>query len=127
MEWTKTRWKGGRLTLFLVALPSLVAAQLACNVCRRSMEETREASLLQDLFTLRQVVAEYTVDQHKRPRSVAELVAAGYLKDVPADPLTGRSDSWVVEWSKDPKTPGIVNVHSPSRSISSKGTAYCDW
>jgi general secretion pathway protein G len=109
------------------ALASLVAAQLGCNVCHRSMEEARDASLLQNLFTLRYVVELYTVDQHKRPQSLVELVTSGYLKEVPADPMTRRRDSWAVEWSGDPKTPGIVNVHSPSRSISSKGTAYCDW
>jgi general secretion pathway protein G len=127
MERTGTRRKSGLLALIFAALASLVAAQLGCNVCHRSMEEAREASLLQNLFTLRHVVDEYTVDQHKRPQSLAELVSAGYLREVPVDPLTGRSDSWVVQRSKDPKTPGIVNVRSPSRSISSKGTAYCDW
>jgi general secretion pathway protein G len=125
MDRPETQRKGGLSTLILVALASLGALSCACYTT--SIEQAREASLLQNLFTLRHVVVEYTVDQHKRPQSLAELVAAGYLKEVPADPLTGRSDSWVVEWSKDPKTPGIVNVRTPSRSISSKGTAYCDW
>jgi general secretion pathway protein G len=121
MERTGTRRKSGLLALMFAALASLGA--VSCGSYTTSIE----ASLRQNLFTLRYVVAEYTVHQHKRPQSLAELVAAGYLKEVPADPLTGRSDTWVVEWSKDPKTPGIVNVHSPSRSISRAGTEYCDW
>lgn len=127
MERTETRRKGGLFTLILVTLASLLAAPLACIGEHDSIQGAGEDSLRQSLFTLRHLVDEYTVDQHKRPQSLPEMVAAGYLKEVPADPLTGRNDSWVVEWSKDPKTPGIVNVRSASRSISSKETAYCDW
>ena len=125
---TETRRKGGLFILILVAAVSLGAASLACSACyTTSIEWARENSLRQSLFTLRKVIDEYTVDQHKRPQSLDELVAAGYLKGVPVDPLTGRSDTWVVARSKDLKAPGIVNVRSASRSISSKGTAYRDW
>ncbi len=122
---TETWRKGSLLTLIVVAVVSLGAVWCASH--RTSITYGREASLRQNLFTLRQVVEEYTVDQHKRPQSLAELVTAGYLKEVPADPMAGRSDSWVVEWSKDPKEPGIVDVHGASHAISSDGTAYCDW
>lgn len=122
---TETWREGGFLTLIAVAVASLGA--VGCAGYSTSITYAREESLRQNLFTLRYVVNEYTVDQHKRPQSLVELVAAGYLKKVPADPLTGRDDSWVVEWSKDSKKPGIVDLHSASRSISSGGTAYCDW
>jgi hypothetical protein len=26
--------------------------------------------------------------------------------------MTGRNDTWVVEWSNDPKMPGIVGIRS---------------
>jgi general secretion pathway protein G len=127
MKLTETRRRGGLLTLILVALASFVAAPFACTSEGKSLQEFREDSLRQNLWTLRQALDQYSVDQHKRPQSLAELVATGYLKHVPADPMTGRNDSWIVGWSKDPKTPGIITIHSGSRSISSKGTAYCDW
>jgi general secretion pathway protein G len=83
--------------------------------------------LQQDLYTLRTLLNQYFVDTHKRPHSLDELVTAGYLKQIPTDPMTGRNDSWNVEWSNDPKIPGITNVRSSSDSMSSKGTAYRDW
>jgi len=92
-----------------------------------SIPEARELKLRQDLHVMRAVLDQYVVDKHKRPSSLDELVATGYLKQVPTDPMTGRNDSWAAEWSNDQKTPGIVNIRSGSHSISSKGTAYYDW
>lgn len=117
----------GFLVLISVAVAVLVAALLTGNVERKTIRGFREDSIKQDLFTLRHVIAEYNLDQGKRPQSLEELVAARYLKEVPVDPVTRRRDSWVLEWSKDPKKPGIVDVHSPSREIGSDGKAYGDW
>jgi general secretion pathway protein G len=73
-----------------------------------SIPEARELTLRQDLHVMRAVLDQYVVDKHKRPSSLDELVATGYLKQVPTDPMTGRNDSWAAEWSNDQKTPGIV-------------------
>jgi general secretion pathway protein G len=92
-----------------------------------SIPKMRELTLRQDLYAMRAILDQYSDDKHNRPQSIEELVATGYLKQVPTDPITGRRDSWVLEWSNDPKTPGIVNIRSGSQSISSQGTAYRDW
>jgi len=78
----------------------------------------------QNLFPLRTLLDAYVADKHRRPQSLDELLASGYLKQVPTDPMTGGNDSWAAEWSNDPKAPGMVNIRSGSHSISSKGTAY---
>ena len=38
----------------------------------------------QNLFTLRQVVSQYTLEHQKRARSFDELIEAGYLKSTPS-------------------------------------------
>ncbi len=91
------------------------------------MQGAREAALRQDLFTMRTLIAQYVADLHRRPQSLSDLVVAGYLKKIPIDPITGRSDTWVLVLSKDQKTPGIENMRSGSHAISSKGTAFEDW
>jgi general secretion pathway protein G len=63
---------------------------------------------------MRQILDQYTLDHHKHPRSLDDLVAGGYLKQVPSDPMTGRRETWVVEWSDDPKMPGITGIRSAS-------------
>jgi len=111
----------------LVTLAVLAAGlSLSCGRVT-SLQKARESVLQQNLFTLRGLVAQYQADKSRRPQSLDALVTSGYLKQVPADSITGRTDSWTVEWSNDPKTPGVVNVRSSSNSIGSKGTAYRDW
>ncbi len=89
----------------------------------------RESVLKQDLFELRSLVAQYTLDKQKAPKSLDDLVQAGYIKRIPIDPMTGESD-WMVDRDEimDPSQhePGISDVHR-SNAISSDGTAYSSW
>lgn len=66
-----------------------------------SPRQARERILQQDLFMMRAIISQYTLDRHKRPLSLDELVEAGYLKEVPTDPTTQRKDTWVVTCSSD--------------------------
>ena len=81
-----------------------------------SPREMRVRVLATDVATMRAIVGQYTLDIGKRPQSLDELVKAGYIKEIPPDPLSGRTDTWVLEWSADPKTPGIVGIHSAVKS-----------
>ena len=76
---------------------------------------------------MRSVLDQYVMDKGTRPQSLDALVKAGYLKQIPVDPMTRRNDSWVLERSNDPTKPGIVNIRSSSRSTSRDGTAYSTW
>jgi general secretion pathway protein G len=81
----------------------------------------------QDLHVMRAIINQYTLDLQKRPKSLDDLVEAGYIKQTPTDPITRRNDTWDLEWSNDPKMPGIINIRSGSIATSSKGSAYHDW
>ena len=61
-----------------------------------------------------------------------DLVQEGYLKKVPVDPFTKRSDTWVpVEDDSmtniDQTQSAIDDVHSGSQQTASDGTAYSTW
>jgi general secretion pathway protein G len=93
--------------------------------------DARERTLRQDVFALRQVISQYTLDKQKAPQSLEELVKAGYLKQIPKDPFTGRAD-WTVDpedrdMPADPPEPGIINVHSSSNLTGRDGKAYSTW
>jgi general secretion pathway protein G len=98
--------------LAFVALALIAVALIVPCVSVDSAAKMRERVLRQDVFEIRTLISQYTLDLHRRPQSVDDLVKAGYLKHVPMDPLTGRNDTWVAEWSNDSKTPGIVGIHS---------------
>jgi general secretion pathway protein G len=110
----------------------LILITIAIPMYTQSVLRARESVLRQDLFTLRQVIDQYTLDKQKAPQSLDDLVAAGYLKKIPADPFTGKSDTWAPvqeDTTLDPSItePGISDVHSGSNSVGSDGTAYSSW
>ena len=101
---------------------------MACSVTGR---EANERVLRQDLFSLRSSIDNYTMDRAKAPQSLDELVAAGFLRKIPVDPITRKSD-WIAEQddsltSADQTEPGISDVHSASQSTACDGTAYASW
>jgi general secretion pathway protein G len=109
--------------LTAIAIPSYLA----------SVRRAREAALREDLQTLRQAIESYTVDKEKAPQSLDDLVQAGYLKTVPTDPITSRSDTWIVSQSDtlnaltESDTGGISDVHSGAQNLASDGTSYNTW
>ena len=50
----------------------------------------------QDLFTLRNVISQYTLAKQKAPQTLEDLIPAGYIKTVPKDPLTNEAN-----WTTD--------------------------
>ena len=81
---------------------------------------------------LRTAIGQYTQDKGEAPQHLSDLVSAGYLHEIPADPFTHSSTTWVevqedVLESIDQTKPGISDVHSGSRQVSSEGTRYDSW
>ncbi len=108
-------WKKTALTILSLIGFALLAAATFLPCYATSPRETRTRILQEDLFTMRQILDQYTLDHHRHPRSLDDLVAAGYVRQMPVDPMTGRNDTWVWEWSADPKTPGITGINSGHR------------
>jgi general secretion pathway protein G len=125
MRIRKMRRKVVLMTLAIIAL-SLAAAKLFVPTYVTSLRQSHELALRQDLVAMRAVLNQYTLDNHRRPQSLDDLVIAGYLKRIPLDPTTGRKDTWVVECSGDPVAPGIVSITSAYDSSALKRTARCD-
>jgi len=109
----------------------LILVSIAVPIYNRSILRAKEAVLRQDLFTLRQVISQYTLDKQKAPQSLDDLVSAGYLKVIPPDPFTGTanwtSDQEDTLMAVDQEQPGIVDVHSASNMTASDGTTYSSW
>jgi general secretion pathway protein G len=92
----------------------------------------KEMVLHDDLFTLRSVIDQYTLDKQKAPQSLQELVSAGYLRSIPKDPFTHSTDTWrttpddnLMDPNQSP--PGITDVHSSARGTGSDEKPYSSW
>ena len=119
-------WGKGVLITLAVVLFTLLAAKLFLPSYVTTLGESRELTLRSNLHTMRAVIDQYTLDLHRRPRSLDDLVNAGYLKFVPLDPMTGRRDTWVVGCSSNPATPGVESISAGDPSATLKATAHCD-
>ncbi len=111
----------------IVILMSVAIPRYQASILR-----ARETVLRDDLYTLRSVIDEYTLDKQKAPQSLQDLVESGYLKTLPMDPFTNSRETWVPVtddsiMSPDQSQPGIVDVHSGSEQKSSEGSAYSSW
>jgi general secretion pathway protein G len=108
--------------LSVIAIPSFV----------QSVKKAKEAVLKEDLHTMRNAIDSYTVDKEKAPQGLDDLVQAGYLKSLPVDPMTNRSDTWMTSES-DTMTDinetqgGLDDVHSGSEGVATDGTTYNTW
>jgi len=97
----------------------------------QSIVQARESVLRSNLNTLRNVIQQYTLDKQKAPQSLDDLVTAGYLRQIPVDPMTKETNWEVVQedvmMAVDQQEPGITDVHSASPGTSTDGTAYSTW
>ena len=50
---------------------------------------------------MRKLIDEYAADKGKLPQSLDELVTAGYMREVPKDPITDTAD-WAIATGDDP-------------------------
>ena len=109
-----------------------ILAAIAIPSYTRNIRAAKEAVLKEDLHTMRTAIDSYTVDKGKAPQSLDDLVQSGYLKVMPVDPMTQRSDTWTPVQSEtlmdiDQTEPGIDDVHSGAQQTSSNGTSYSSW
>src|SRR5882672_10430599 len=120
----KDRSRGFTLIeLMIVISLILILVSISIPAYNTSILRAKESVLLQNLFTLRSLISQYTLDKQKAPQALEDLVSAGYIKQIPKDPTTGAAD-WTADQddsisSPDQQDPGINDVHSASAAASS--------
>ena len=121
------------IELIIVISIILILLSVALPMYRNSIVRSKEAVLRDDLFTLRSLIDEYTLDKQQAPQSLQDLTANGYLRQLPVDPFTGSSDTWVevreddTYMMADQTTAGLIDVHSGSDQTSLSGEPYSSW
>lgn len=122
------------LELMIVMTIILILAAMVTPTYHIAIVRAREATLRDDLYTMRNLIDQYTLDKEHPPATLQDLVDDGYLRGgLPVDPFTQSNETWKVDLEDVPLSPtqtiaGIVDVHSGSDDISSDGTtAYSSW
>jgi general secretion pathway protein G len=120
------------IELMIVMIVIGILTAIAVPAYTTYIRNAKEATLREDLRTMRGAIDAYTVDKQKAPQSLDDLVQSGYLKAMPKDPFTQRTDSWVATQSDmmsslDQTESGINDVHSGAQMSSSDGSSYSTW
>src|SRR5437870_8574412 len=118
------------LELMIVISIIIILAAVALPQYQKTIMHARETVLRDDLFRMRSLIDQYAADKGKLPQSLDGLVSAGYLREVPNDPITDKKD-WNTTTGDDPYSTeggsGITDVHSAAGETATDGTPYSDW
>jgi general secretion pathway protein G len=118
------------LELMIVISIIIILVSVALPQYQKTITHARETILKEDLTRMRSLLDQYAADKGKLPGSLDELVNAGYMRQIPKDPITDNPD-WAITTGEDPYSTeggsGITDVHSSSAEVSSEGTPYSEW
>ncbi len=97
----------------LVVVISIIGLLLSLAAPRyfASIERSKEAVQQQNIHALRDAIDKFFGDTGRYPESLEELVGKRYLRSVPVDPLTERSD-WIALPPPDPNLTGVYDIRS---------------
>jgi len=120
------------MEMMIVMALIVILAGIGMTVYGNSVQRSKEAVLKEDLFRMRDAIDQYYADKNKYPGSLEDLVSEKYLRAVPVDPFTTKTDSWQTTTAEpDPGNPslesGISNVKSGSEQTGLDGTRLADW
>ena len=122
------------IELMIVVSILLILISISIPQYTSSVKRARESVLRQDLFTMRSVISQYTLDKQKMPQSGDDLVQAGYLKQLPTDPITSQAnwnwhtaDEGTIMSPDEQDEGGIDDVYSSSNDIGTDGVAYSQY
>lgn len=121
------------IELMIVMIIMALLMAIAVPAYLVQVKRAKEAVLKEDLHIMRTAIDQYTVDKQKAPPTLDDLVQSGYLKAMPKDPMTNRTDSWQPEQSDtyrsvdQTESGGIDNVRSGSQDLSTDGSLYSTW
>lgn len=129
----RPRWQQGFTLIELMVVMAIISVLLAIAlpIYQKSIVRAKESVLRNNLFTLRGMIDEYTIDKQKAPETLQDLVSQGYLRQVPQDPMTGSDQTWKIIMEDTPiagsnNPPGIFDVCSGSDKTALDGTTYND-
>jgi len=122
--------RNGFTLIELLVVMSVIATLLTIAVPRYfvHLDRAREASLRESLAVMRDALDKYRADTGRFPETLQELADKRYLRRVPTDPMTGRSDTWVAV--SPPDEPGqrrLWDIRSGAEGHGLDGSDYATW
>jgi len=113
------------LELIIIIVIIGILAAIATPAFKSAITSTKEAALRSDLYIMRDGIDQYKADKKAYPKELEDLVTSKYLRFIPVDPMTQKSD-WKTE-SSSATEQDVYDVHSNSDKTGSNGVKYDQW
>ncbi len=118
------------LELVIAMFIMIILISVALPTYYNSIQHAREAVLKDTLFQMRKVSDQYTADKGKMPKSVQEIVDAGYLREKPIDPITDKAE-WDEIQGEDPNDKdggqGMKDIKSLADGEDTSGKSFKEY
>ena len=120
------------IELLIVISLILILSSVALSVYRNSVTSAKEAALRSNLMQMREAIDQDYADKGRYPDSLETLVSETYLRSVPKDPFTDKTDTWLTtQADAQPgamsSSAGIYDVKSGLDGTGLDGSRYADW
>ena len=117
-----------------VAVAAAIAIVAACG----EPKPARSDAMRQDLSEMRKAIRDFRADKHRPPKSLFELVEQNYLRSMPKDPVTLKTDWRAVTEQPvriddfsgappPPAAPAIVDVRSAAPGTDPNGKPWSEY
>lgn len=124
-----TRRKRGFTLIELLVVMALIGMLLSLSVPRYfgNVDKARESVLRQNLAQTRDAIDKYFGDNGRYPDSLDEIVARRYLRKMPVDPITDRSDTWIIVEPEKKELGKVFDIQSGAPGRARDGSDYASW
>jgi general secretion pathway protein G len=120
--------QGYTLIEMLIVLSIIsILATMAMPSFQKSLIRAKETNLRRTLFIMRDTIDQFYADQGRYPNSLEDLETEKYVRQVPIDPFTGQSDTWITIPPEGFAEGNVYDVHSGSDKVGLEGVPYNEW
>src|SRR5260221_4767379 len=108
-----TMKRPGFTIIELLVVMTVIALLLTIAAPRylRHIDRAKEVALREDLHAMRDAIDKYYADRGSYPSALTDLVEQKYLREIPSDPVTDRTDSWIAV-PPNSSSQGVFNVRN---------------
>lgn len=129
-----TKREGGfsLLELMIAMFILIILLSVALPTYNRTVEQARATVLKENLWQMRRAIDQYSSDKGKLPGSLEDLVSEKYLREMPVDPITEKTEWEEIQGedtmsADDSAEQGLTNVKSLAEGSDFDGKAYKEY
>lgn len=120
--------RNGFTLIELLVVLAIVAVLLTLAVPRyfQGLNASKEAVLVENLHTLRDILDKFYGDTGRYPENLDELVEKNYLRRLPQDPITESTSTWVLVAPQNDAKGSIYDIKSGAVGKNREGRLYSE-